>query len=39
LLAAALGGDHPAVVVTEERLNQCAASVHAHFAITIEYLG
>jgi hypothetical protein len=39
LLAAALGGDDPAVVVTEERLNRCAAAILAKFAIRVEYLG
>lgn len=39
LLAAAVGGDHPSIVVTEDRLNQCAAAVNLHFGIRIEYMG
>jgi hypothetical protein len=39
LLAAALDGDEPAIVVTERYLVQCAAAVLNHFAIRIEDLG
>lgn len=39
LLAAALDGVDPAIVVTEQRLNQCAQAILNHFAIHIEYLG
>lgn len=39
LLAAALDGVDPAIVVTEQRLNRCAQAVRAHLAIQIEYLG
>src|SRR6266849_6473172 len=39
LLAAALDGADPAIVVTEQRLNQCAQAILQHFAIHIEYLG
>ena len=39
LLAAALDGDEPAVVVTEPHLAQCAPLVLMHFDIRVEDLG
>lgn len=38
LLAAALGGNDPAIFVTERRLAQCAARVLACFAVHVEHL-
>jgi hypothetical protein len=39
LLAAAIGGDYPSIVVTEDRLNQRAAAILRHFEVRIEHLG
>jgi hypothetical protein len=38
LLAAALGGDDPAIVVTEQILAQCADAIRARFGVALEYL-
>jgi len=39
LLAAAIGGDDPTIALTEQRLNQCAAAILAHFDIEVLFLG
>jgi hypothetical protein len=39
LLAAALNGVDPVIVVTEEHHSQCANAILKHFAVHIEYLG
>lgn len=39
LLAAALNGIDPAIVVTEERHRDCACAILQHFQVHIEYLG
>jgi hypothetical protein len=39
LLAAAIDGDNPSIVVTEERLQQCAGKILRHFGIHLEYIG
>jgi hypothetical protein len=38
LLAAAVDGDNPSIVVTEERLQRCADNILRHFGIHIEYI-
>ena len=39
LLAAALGGVDPAIVVTELHLGQCASKIFRLFAVHVEYIG
>jgi len=39
LLAAALGGVDPVIVVTESHHSRCAQSILAHFAVHVEHLG
>lgn len=38
LLAAAIGGDDPSIVVTEGKLARCGAKVLRHFAVHLEHI-
>jgi hypothetical protein len=38
LLAAAIGGNNAAIVVTEVRLGNCGAAVYRHFGVHVEHI-